>query len=339
MAAAGRALVNREPGSMAGNAKPVLTLQDYRSSRCWIDLDAPDVRGYVARVSENVGFDLERKLTEWHARGVVTFEKVVDVALIDALLDDVAYLRKHHRDFDLIAENRGIQKPLVKFTEDELDSSGIKFDSIHAISRAAGRLSLTGAVATFLRHVFQSPPCVLQSLTFHRGSQQPAHIDYPYVRCQTRLAQLAASWIPLEDIHPDAGPLAYYPGSHHPQVSGYFDWGGGSVVMEPDSLRTPTEFAEYLRARVIDTATPAETFLPKKGDVLIWHGNLIHEGTGIKDARLTRKSYVTHYTSLEGYPLAHRRADASGIAENGGHAFDYPWLDANRRRLPSEARV
>ena len=316
-----------------------LVRQDYETTRPWIDLDSPDVRDYVSRVSDEVGFDLERKLAEWHERGVVTFEKVVDPALIDALLDDVEYLRRHHRDFELIAENRGVQKPIVEFTEQELDSSGIKFDSIHTISRAAGRLSLSKAVMTFLRHVFQSPPCALQSLTFYRGSQQPAHIDYPYVRCQTRLAQLAASWIPLEDIHSNSGPLAYYPGSHHPDVSGFFDWGGGSIVMEPDSKRTPMEFAEYLWGRVRETGTPAEIFLPKRGDALVWHGNLIHEGTAIKDVKLTRKSYVTHYTSLNAYPAAHRRQDGSGIAENGGYAYDYPWLDANRRKLPSETRV
>lgn len=317
----------------------IVTRQNYEASRPWIDLDSPDVRSYLAGVSGDAGYDLERKLIEWHERGVVRFEKVVDVALIDALLDDVEYLRRHHRDFELVAENRGVQKPIVEFTEEELDSSGIKFDSIHAISRAACRLSLSKAVMIFLQHVFQSPPCALQSLTFYRGSQQPAHIDYPYVRCQTRLAQLAASWIPLEDIHPDSGPLAYYPGSHHPDVSGYFDWGGGSIVMEPDSKRTPMEFAEYLWGRVRETHTPPEVFLPRKGDALIWHGNLIHEGTAIKNVKLTRKSYVTHYTGLDSYPLAHKRPDALGVAENGGYAFDYPWLNPNRAKLPSESTV
>lgn len=315
-----------------------LARQDYETTRSWIDLESPDVRAYVSRISDEVGFDLEKKLTEWHERGVVSFEKVVDPALIDALLDDVEYLRKHHSDFELTAENRGVQKPIAEFTEEELDSSGIKFDSIHTISRAACRLSLTKTVMSFLRHVFESPPCALQSLTFYRGSQQPAHIDYPYVRCQTRLAQLAASWIPLEDIQLDSGPLAYYPGSHHLDVSGFFDWGGGSIVMEPDSARTPMEFAEYLWGCVRKTNTPPEIFLPKKGDALVWHGNLIHEGTTIKNVELTRKSYVTHYTGLDSYPPAHKRPDGSGITEHGGCTFDYPWLNPRRRKLPSDVR-
>jgi phytanoyl-CoA hydroxylase len=313
----------------------VITELDWMSSRTWIDLDGADTKSYVAKVSDQVGYDLERKLVEWRDRGVVIFERAVDPLLIDALLGDVEYLRKHHRDFVLSAEIKGVQKDIASFADEELDSDGVKFNSIHAISAAAGKLSLTAAVTSFLKHVFQSPACALQSLTFYRGSQQPAHVDYPYVRCQAKLGHLAASWIPLEDIHPDAGPLAYYPGSHRTDVSGFFDWGNRSVVLEPDSERTPIEFSRYLEEKVRASAIEPEIFLPKRGDVLIWHGNLIHEGTAIKNPKLTRKSYVTHYTSLDSYPKAHRRPDRAGLALNGGYAFDYPWYPRERRRLPS----
>jgi ectoine hydroxylase-related dioxygenase (phytanoyl-CoA dioxygenase family) len=38
-----------------------------------------------------------------------------------------------------------------------------------------------------------------------------------------------------------------------------------------------------------------EVFLPKKGDVLIWHANLIHGGAPVANPSLTRKSMVVHY--------------------------------------------
>jgi ectoine hydroxylase-related dioxygenase (phytanoyl-CoA dioxygenase family) len=313
---------------------PLTTAQDWIESRPWIDCESADVRSYVARVSEQAGFDLLSKLQEWRERGVVIFERVVDEALIDALLNDIEYLRRHHRDFELGAELKGVQKSIAEFSATELDSDGVKFNSIHSISLAAAMLSLTGEVTTFLRHIFESPPCVLQSLTFYRGSQQPAHIDYPYVRCQTRLAHLAASWIPLEDIHADSGPLAYYPGSHRTELSGFFDWGQGSILLEPGSERSPQEFADYLRSRMRACGIERKIFLPKRGDVLLWHGNLVHEGTVIQDPARTRKSYVTHYTSLQGYPPAHRRADGAGVSAHGGFAYDYPWL-CNPRQLPS----
>jgi ectoine hydroxylase-related dioxygenase (phytanoyl-CoA dioxygenase family) len=313
----------------------LITKKDWMSTRTWIDLEGADIQSYMARISDQVGYDLKRKLQEWHDRGVVVFEGVVDSALIEALLSDVEYLRRHHKDFELSAEIKGVQREIASFTEEELDTDGVKFNSIHTISRAAGCLSLTAAVTEFLDHVFASPACALQSLTFYRGSQQPAHVDYPYVRCQTKLAHLAASWIPLEDIHPHAGPLAYYPGSHKPEISGFFDWGNGSVLLEPDSAKTPIELSRYLEERVIEAGIEPEIFLPRRGDVLIWHGNLIHEGTAISNPVLTRKSYVTHYTSLDAYPQEHRRRDGAGLAVNGGYAYDYPWLAESRNQLPS----
>ena len=38
-----------------------------------------------------------------------------------------------------------------------------------------------------------------------------------------------------------------------------------------------------------------KTFLAKKGDILLWHGMLIHGGDQVNRPELTRKSYVCHY--------------------------------------------
>lgn len=310
----------------------------WTSTLTWIDRGSMPVRDYVSRLGDDVGFDLLDALERWQRDGVVLFENVVDRSLLDALESDIAYLRRHHLEYDLLVEVRGVQKHIRDLTDEELESPGLKFNSIHTISPAAARLSLTREVAVFLRHVFGEPPCAMQSLTFYKGSQQPIHVDYPYVRCQTRLAHLAASWIPLEDIRADSGPLAYYPGSHRIDVSDFFDWGGGSIVMEPDSPREPIELSNYLADRMRGAGIEPRVYCPKKGDVLVWHGNLSHEGTAIANEDATRKSYVTHYTSLGAYPQAHLKPgapDAGWIArENGGYVFEYSWLD-ELAQLPS----
>ncbi len=126
--------------------------------------------------------------------------------------------------------------------------------------------------------------------------------------------------------------------SDRTDVSGFFDWGGGSILLEPDSERTPAELSEYLGARIRDAGIEPRVYCPRKGDALVWHGNLSHEGTEIRDESLTRKSYVTHYTSIDAYPKAHLKAgtpETGWIArENGGYVFEYPWLD-EPRQLPS----
>jgi ectoine hydroxylase-related dioxygenase (phytanoyl-CoA dioxygenase family) len=306
--------------------------------RLWLDLDDPDIAGYVARVGDEEGFDLRKALELWHSDGVVIFEQVVDKRLIDAFTSDVEYLRRHHRDFDLFVEQSGKQGHIRDLLDADLESPGLKFNSIHTISYAAACLSLTREVAVFLKHVFGGPPCALQSLTFYKGSQQPIHIDYPYVRCQDPLTHLAASWIPLEDIQLDSGPLAYYPGSHRDSVSGFFDWGGGSILLEPDSTREAMDLSRYLHERMKLANIQQKIFCPRKGDALVWHGNLSHEGTVIRNEAITRKSYVTHYSSLAAYPRAHLKPSApeQGFIRqaNGGYVFEYSWQD-QVKQLPS----
>lgn len=318
--------------------KVIFRQQAWLDGRPWIDLPDADIDHYVDNLSEGAGFDLRRALHQWRKDGIVLFEGVVDAALIDALTSDIDYLREHYRDFDLLVETSGAQKHILDLTIEELNSPGLKFNSIHTISRAAARLSLTREVSVFLSHVFRDAPCAMQSLTFYKGSQQPIHIDYPYVRCQMPVAHLAASWIPLEDIHPDSGPLAYYPSSHDADVSGFFDWGDGSVLLEPESARTPIELSEYLAQRMRIAGVAPQVYCPRKGDVLVWHGNLSHEGTAIRNAALTRKSYVTHYTSLGAYPPAHlkpKTPERGWIArEHGGYVFEYSWL-SDQNQLPS----
>ena len=51
---------------------------------------------------------------------------------------------------------------------------------------------------------------------------------------------------------------------------------------------------------------PLQTFLPKKGDALIWSADLAHGGSQIGDPSLTRRSLVTHYTSASTKPYYFR---------------------------------
>ena len=41
-----------------------------------------------------------------------------------------------------------------------------------------------------------------------------------------------------------------------------------------------------------------KTFMAKKGDVLIWHADLMHGGAPIQDLERTRKSLVAHFMPL-----------------------------------------
>lgn len=305
----------------------------------WIDRPDADIGQYIRQLPASERDFAEHYLTAWQRDGVVVFEKAVPPQLIDALLSDVDYLVRHHKDFELAVEVQGQQLPKIsEVSQEDLRKPGTKFNSIHQISRAAVGISLNKTVMRFMRHVFQDAPTVLQSLTFFRGSQQPVHLDYPYVRTQTKIAHLTASWTALEDISPDAGALAYWPGAHRTGLIDLFDWGQGSIVLEPDSIRNPVEFSEYLQAKLEKTGIPKKAFTPRRGDVLVWHALMPHEGTAIRNPDLTRKSYVTHFTSKGAYPgyfmKPNALAEGHYTESNGGYYFTYGWLN-DPKQLPS----
>lgn len=314
----------------------------WKSNILFTDTAEFDIDAYLTTAAGDAGYNLKEKLEQWRELGVVVLENSVDVDLIEALLADVEYLSEHRSQFDLEVEHKGVRHRLGDLTESPLTDTGVKFNCLENISLAARQLSLTPSVCDFLGHVFQDAPVVIQSLTFWRGSEQPAHLDYPWVRIQTKLPHLAASWIPLEDIHPDAGPLAYYPGSHRHGLIPPFDWGNGSLVQEPDSTRTPADFVDYLREAIDKLNLSKAVFLPKRGDVLIWHGNVLHEGTPVKDRSRTRRSYVTHYTSLGAYPSDFHYPDALAAGRytgsDRGYVFDHPWVKDDGA-LPSWERL
>jgi ectoine hydroxylase-related dioxygenase (phytanoyl-CoA dioxygenase family) len=317
----------------------MFTKSDWLKCRPWIDEDDSDIEAYLSGATNILNkIALQESLSTWKEKGFVVFENVIDPATINILRSDVDYLRAHYKNYDLAAELRGEQRFLKDFSPEEIHLDGVKFNSIHTLSYAAIQLSLNKMITNFLYHIFGEPPAVLQSLTFCKGSQQPIHIDYPYVRCQSKIPFLAAAWIPLENVSHDSGPLSYFPGSHLISNSDFFDWGSGSVLMESDSDKTPSDFSLYLQQRMTELQIEPVIFCPKAGDVLIWHGNLAHGGTPIANQARTRYSYVTHYTSLSAYPAAHMKPNALNNGDywtqNNGFVFEFPWLSKGAR-LPS----
>src|SRR5262249_45462105 len=70
------------------------------------------------------------------------------------------------------------------------------------------------------------------------------------------------------------------------------------------------DFAEHIVRECQRMGLKKEVFLPKKGDVFLWHAALCHEGTTANKPELTRLSFFTHYSSLPAYPRHRRKPDA-----------------------------
>jgi hypothetical protein len=134
-----------------------------------------------------------------------------------------------------------------------------------------------------------------QTIIGHKGSQQRDHSDSIHMTTYP-LGYLAAAWIAFEDIHADSGPLVYYPGSHKLPYLFSRDVGIGEDDFGVSGYRTYHERYEPAVADVLarHEMRPAY-FEAAKGDVLVWHANLVHGGSARRDPRRSRKALVCHY--------------------------------------------
>ena len=280
---------------------------------------------------------LRRNLIHWMRHGYVVLENVIEHEMIDAYLADIRdmladYENQQVRVHSDILDHRPIHEypaDRVQALREDRDRVHMRIVDFHSYSLAAKKLSLHRKVTEFVSHMFRDDVVLLQSLTFTRSSEQPAHQDFAYVPSHIP-SQLCAAWVALEDIDPDSGPLAYIPGSH---TGRKFDWGDG-IFRTPQSDRSDAEFAAHLHEQGALNHNEVETFCPKKGDVLLWHGALSHGGSPIREPELTRKSYVTHYSQASTHFWEYR--DRGALAERrelNGHYYHVSPLDPDNEDI------
>ncbi len=137
---------------------------------------------------------------------------------------------------------------------------------------------------------------LFQSINFLMGSEQRTHSDSIHMTTYP-LGGLLGVWIALEDVGPDNGPLHYYPGSQQLPYylnSDYDNEGNLLFIGDKDY----TEYEKMLERKIMEHHIEKRVFSAKKGDILIWHANLMHGGEPHLDKTKTRKSMVFHYFNM-----------------------------------------
>lgn len=174
-----------------------------------------------------------------------------------------------------------------------------------------------------MRHFFKAEPSFLQTIYFHKGSQQALHSDYVYMSTIPEM-QLCGIWMAFEDTTEENGPLMYVPGSHKipvtniettykermPQIKKMIEDDKANLEerykgrrkLTGETLETCLFFDQwYDRIYKVrdEMGLTTKTLLAKKGDVLFWHGNLLHGGSEIKNKTSSRKSAVAHFLTKD----------------------------------------
>ncbi len=134
---------------------------------------------------------------------------------------------------------------------------------------------------------------LFQSINFKTGSNQRTHSDAIHMSTFPR-GKMIAVWVALENMSLENGPLHYYPGSHNLPYVMNEDFGNISSRW----WLGPKEYSDYedrIEEIIQKNKLEKEVFVAKKGDVLIWHANILHGGEKVIDLDSTRKSIVFHY--------------------------------------------
>jgi len=157
---------------------------------------------------------------------------------------------------------------------------------------AVKTLALQPELLDLLQACYGRKPFVFQTLNFPVGSNQAVHSDATHFHCEPE-GFMCGMWIALEDVTPEAGPLVYYPGSHRlPYVK------AGDLGLSPQQVQAEEHkqrlFEPYWQHQIRAYGFEQQMLLARKGDVLIWHANLLHGGLKVQNHQATRWSQVVH---------------------------------------------
>lgn len=254
-------------------------------------MDTPDAEAILRKkvaVGE-VSNTLAERLACLIQYGYVIIPGAIDHHLADLLLEEIAAVTRQPDKFIARRDRAAYAHP----TEEVARDITFRIIDFHVNSRHASQAIFCNPIVDVLDAVFGSPANAFQCLTFNHGSQQRMHQDGAYVVVSEPL-QFLASWIALEDVVPGSGELMYYPGSH--RLDDYLFGDEQSKAWTPalHGREAHAQFLDSIVARSEAAGLPCQTFLPKKGDALIWASDLVHGGTKMENDR-TRKSIVTHY--------------------------------------------
>jgi len=275
-------------------------------------LDQPDAHAQIDAqyASKRVSAEEADMLRGFVENGYMKVALALDPVFCEALDDEISQLWQQ-RPADLAVSPLSGGPTSFADYDGPARSHGYRIPDLHSHSPHAMSLYLDSRLFRMIELVFREPAIAFQSLYFEYGSMQGLHRDPMFVKADPPL-DLCASWIALEDITDDSGPLMYVPGSHRlPWFA--FD-GTGIVCSSQATAAERTDFKQWVDEAMHEHSLSVARLTCQRGDAFIWHGGLLHGGAPIDDPSRTRKSFVTHYSTASTYTSRTARMQ---VRENG----------------------
>jgi phytanoyl-CoA hydroxylase len=134
--------------------------------------------------------------------------------------------------------------------------------------------------------ILGEPGVIVQSMYFEGNPATWAHQDTYYLD-STRIGEMMAAWVALEDIHPGAGRFFVYPGSQKIDMAK----NGGNFDIAFNHLKYKQLVLNVIKKYNLECRAPAL----QKGDVLFWAAKTIHGSLETAQPQFSRNSITIHF--------------------------------------------
>jgi hypothetical protein len=234
--------------------------------------------------------DAERMLDEHVASGRITPREAEQLrgfrrdgyVILDELLPEDLLLRA----------NEALDQAVSQAWQGYRYGESTRLEQMHVHFPAIREIWLYPAVHRFLSIIFGVPSEPCQSLVYVFGSQQDAHQDTVHLT-PFPAGLMCGVWIALEDVQAGSGELVVYPGSHKlPRV---YMHDAGCAKVDGDWSEFGSKVVSRWSQMLQESGTQPVPYYAKRGQILIWHENLMHAGSVRRDPSLSRRSVVTHH--------------------------------------------
>lgn len=214
----------------------------------------------------------------WREHGYLILRGLIDNEPIDAYC--ARFLADHHTP-DQLAAGYGIGTPYLR-------------------NKQMRDVVMCARVGGVLTELFGEPLGLHLNLTGWRSTQRGWHTDR-YLNPPCVGDWYAATWMALGDVGEDCGPFEFVAGSHRwPRITRDRMLAAlGEDGTDPDwPWRSERLLGPMFEAEFVARGVAPTQFHADKGDVLIWHANLVHRGSTPTNPQLQRRTLISHWSAV-----------------------------------------
>ncbi len=168
------------------------------------------------------------------------------------------------------------------------------------------KISLSPALHLAMTEILGQDMALHFILTAYHSTERGWHQD-DYLNPDYVYSNYCAAWISLGEIDPESGPFEFIEGSHRwPCVRRHLvqQRMAEEFAQRDNASEGGGHWASYAEVFVNDAyvneierrEVSISQFIAGPGDVLIWHGKLVHRGSAPNDSSLERPTMISHFS-------------------------------------------